>query len=530
MHFHPTLLPYLSTQLSAERRIVLEEKYWQQYYQLANYLYQADTQKPHMARAIAVREMPNLRRGVELALAAGEVDTAVDFADSIARFLDNFGRWRERETLMARVGAAARSAGPKGVDGSITKAEYLLLSRQGDTLWQQGRAQQAEGLFRELLARLEAGADYEPAYDIAMTQMRVGRCLKAQGRPLQAIEWHQKAITGFERLSHENKSGQRMLGVVFADLGDNLAAIGRFDEAQNAYKSSVNVSRESDNQRQIGVALAQLGTLALQRGDLAAAQKRHSAALDTFRALNEPQMEAVAWHQLGRVAEEAKQWAEAERCYREAVQIRERIRDWPELTKSFNQLAIVAKGDGRFADAERWYLRALEAFEQLKDTGAQAKVFNNLADLYLTQNRLAAAESYARRALAIKETLDLSAEPWTTYSILAQIAAAQGQPAAAAQWRRKEQESYAAYAGSLHEIREWLPLIDGVVQVCQGNSELTQPVEQALAQYEQGWTTTVAAVRQILAGERDIEALRDGLAVKGFVIVQNILQQIANTP
>ncbi len=141
---------------------------------------------------------------------------------------------------MARVGAAARSAGPKGVDGSITKAEFLLLDRQGDTLWQQGRAQQAEGLFRELLARLEAGADYENQaalyYDIAMTQMRIGRCLEAQGRPLQAIEWHQKAIAGFERLSHENKSAKEMLGDVYADLGDNLAAVGRFDEAQKAYE------------------------------------------------------------------------------------------------------------------------------------------------------------------------------------------------------------------------------------------------------------------------------------------------------
>jgi hypothetical protein len=73
LHFHPTLLPYLSTQLSAERRAALEEKYWQRYYALANYLVQADTQTPHQARAIAVREMPNLRRGVDLALAAGEV-------------------------------------------------------------------------------------------------------------------------------------------------------------------------------------------------------------------------------------------------------------------------------------------------------------------------------------------------------------------------------------------------------------------------------------------------------------------------
>jgi hypothetical protein len=55
------------------------------------------------ARSLAQREMPNLKRGLTLMLAAGEVNTAVEFAESIVWFLDSFGRWRERDALLEKV-------------------------------------------------------------------------------------------------------------------------------------------------------------------------------------------------------------------------------------------------------------------------------------------------------------------------------------------------------------------------------------------------------------------------------------------
>ncbi len=181
-----------------------------------------------------------------------------------------------------------------------------MLDRQGNTLWQQGRAAAAEELFRALLARLEAGAAFDAAYEVAVMQLRIGRCLKAQGRPSQAILMHQQALAGFAALSETNESTKKMLGRVYTDLADNLRTVGQFDEAQEAYGSGLEVSREVGDDRSVGVKLGQLGTLAMQRNDLAAAQCRYREALDTFRALGEPQSEAVIWHQLGRVAEEAQ--------------------------------------------------------------------------------------------------------------------------------------------------------------------------------------------------------------------------------
>jgi tetratricopeptide (TPR) repeat protein len=525
LRFHPTLAPYLAGRLPAERRATLEQRYWNEYYRTANLLYELDTQHPHEARAIVVRELPNLQRALDLAIAARANDEAVDFVTRIARFLNNFGRWRERDLMLAKV-ERLRFDGVAG----LTRAEYLQLSGRGEALWQTGHAAQAEALFRDLLGRLEAGAAYDTAYDHALTLFQLGRCLAAQGQPVQAIEWHQRALNSFERLSEANNNAKAMCGKVYTALGDSLAALGQFDEAQRAYEDSLEIVRQVDDQRAVGVALGQLGTLALKRGDLAEAQRRFTEALKTFQNLGEPQMESVVWHQLGRVAEEGRDWERAERCYREAVRIREQIHDLPMLATDFNQLARVAEGAGRLDDAERWFLRAIALGEQLRNYAELGKWLNNLANLYLEQKRLDDAERYARRAMAIKETLDPSAELWATYRILTRIATAQGRAEEAAQWRRQEQDSYAAYAGSAHAMQPYQNLIAAVVRATQRDTEAQGFVKGEYSKMQAGgeeWQQTANAIRSIIAGERDIEVLRESLFSTGFVIVHTILARLS---
>ena len=531
LRFHPTLLPYLTTQLRAERRAEVETRYWQNYYGTAGGLYELDIQHPHEARAIAVRELPNLQRALQLAMAAGEVEIVALFADRIASFLDIFGRRRERDAMLAQVKQWAREqmAKPLTGEGKLTKAEFLLLRRQGETLLQQGRATEAEQLFLQLLQRLEAGTAYDAAYDQAATHMHLGRCQAAQGQPAKAIAWHREALQGFERLSKSNKDAKTMLGRVYTDLADNLAANGQFDEAEQAYEISLKIKEEDGDHRQLGVVFGQMGTLAMLRGDLAVAAQRYTIALETFRRLGEPPMEAVAWHQLGMVAQKAQNWEEAERCYREAVRIHEQNHDLTKMASGFNQLAIVAKGADRLDDAERWYLRAVEVDEQIGNPKELARDYNNLANLYLSQDRLAEAEQYAKRAVAIMETLDLSASPWAPYNILASIAQAKGNTQEAAQWRRKVQESYFAFAGAAYQLPQWAPaFIQTVAAAVQGNTNAKSEVENILPQLEAGdWQNLVAAIRCMLAGEKDVDTLCAELDLEDAYIVRRIFAALS---
>jgi len=81
------------------------------------------------------------------------------------------------------------------------------------------------------------------------------------------------------------------------------------------------------------------------------------------------------------------------------------------------------------------------------------------------------------------------------------------------QWRHKEQESYAAYAGSSHEIREWKPVIQAWLQHVR-ECPSRRAADAFLDRLKERLATTVAAVRQILEGERDIEVLRQDWAAK----------------
>lgn len=528
LRFHPTLLPYLATQLPAERRAEVENRYWREYYGTARGLHKLDTEDPHLARAVAVRELPNLQRALQLAMAAGEVEIVATFADRIAYFLNFFARWRERDAMQAQVQQWAKEQMKKIIsgEGKLTKAELTLLNYQGETLLQKGRAVEAEQVFHKILNHLENDTAYDAAYDQALTFWNLGRCQSIQDQPADAIAWHRKALQGFERFSKSDKDAKETLGKIYGEIADNLRLLGEFDEAQEAYESELKISRDIGDYRNVGVSLAQLGTLAMQRSHLTEAVRRYTKALETFRKLGEPQSEAIIWHNLGMVAEKAQNWEEAERCYRESVRICEQIRDLPHLASAYNQLGLVAGGVGRLDDAERWYLRAQEIKDKINSK--DFSTLGNLANLYLSQGRLAEAEQYAKRAMIIVETLDLSAEPWKTYSILDDIAQAKSNAQEAAQWRRKSQESYFAYPGAAYKLPQSGPaFIQSVAAAGQGNTVAKREVEKILHQLEaKGYQNLSAAIRRLLSGEKDFERLRIELDYQDAYIVRRILTEI----
>ena len=546
--FHPTLLPYLSTHLSPARRAALEERYRQVYHALANYLYQSDSQNPQGARAIALREMPNLRRALDLALAHAAahpdddaLEAAVRFADSVARFLDVFGLRREAAALRAKI----QNLGPQGPGGLITMAETASRWQHGMGLLGEGRARQAEQAFRALLARIDGGAAFDAGYQRAVTLGSLGRALRAQGRPAEAAGLQRQRLSALANLE-QSEQVRREAGAAHTDLADALCDLGRYAEARAEYEASVQVGESVGDPRMVAVGSGQLGTLALHERNYPEARRRHQEALSAFQALGEPAMEAAAWHQLGRVAQEERDWDEAERCYRESLRLSEAGNNLAYAASTADQLGIVCKGAGRLAEAGTWFRRALAIDEQLGRHSEVAKRYSNLAALLLEVEGLPAAdlpapfagrdlldeaEKYARQAAEIIEAIgDPSLQIWTTYSALAQIAERRGQPDEARQWRRKEQESFAAFAGAEAQLpRSVGPVVQAVVAACAGSEEARQEVERALGRMAEteGWGNLPPVIRRILAGERSLDTLAEGLGRIDALIVRRILAALA---
>jgi tetratricopeptide (TPR) repeat protein len=324
---------------------------------------------------------------------------------------------------------------------------------------------------------------------------------------------------------------KRERGGRLTDLADVLSDHGRYAEAREKYEEGLEIFKELENLLGQGVSLGQLGTLAMLEGNLEEAVARYQDALILFQQLQESATEAIVWHQLGMAFQQARQWDEAERHYREAARIDEGDGRLASAAQTWNQLAVVNRQAGKPAAAETWYRKAIEGGHQAGDILPTARALNNLAELLSSQPlRLDEARRLAEKALAIKETLDPGAsEIWKTYSVLSGIADKQGQPAQARRYSRLAREAKRSFAGTRHELRRHAQFILATVIAAQDTDQRDALIAHGLPALEKGgWTNLVGAIRRILAGERDADALCESLDLEDSMIVEAILAGIGD--
>ena len=541
LHFHPVLAPFLRGQRGADDAM-LRDSYRQRYYGLATYLYQQDQRRPLPVRALVQRELPNLRRALDLLLEAEEVDTASEMAECIVWFLNAFGLHRERDELRQRVEEVEARKEEARTGEALTWAEFLHESGRGEDELGQGNLRAASTRFTQLLARIEAQPAEAPlgrgTYDHCLTLCRLARCLRAGGQPDAAEVRLREALTLAEALlkeQPENKSCMRQRGAVLTDLGDALSEQGKYPGAREAYREALKVFEYLGDARSQAVNLGQLGTLALAQLDYDEAQSHYISALERFQSLDEPAMEAAAWHQLGIVAQRRQGWAEAEHCYRTSLVLKERVGDTAGAAMTFHQLAGVAAGAGRPSEAEGWYKRALEFDKQVDPGGPnQATDLTNLASLLTEEvqagrapvTRLVEARGYAEQALAIKELLDASSEIWTTLGILAQLAELEGRPDSVQAYRRRQRETLAAFSGNRYNIDQEFGALIAAIAAATGDRQARKAVEAELPQLEEDGWHIAAATHRIWKGERDWHALAENLNAAEALIVLRVLETL----
>jgi tetratricopeptide (TPR) repeat protein len=534
LRFHPTLAPMLWAQLDETERNRLNAAHRHRYCALSGYLYQQDTPNPHQTRAIAWRELPNLLHAVHAALEAGDPDAGT-FAECVNLFLGTiFGLKQEAERLTAKAQVSAGEAG--------SRAWFLAQSNRGEQLRKVGQVAEAAQVFQAILKQLGE----KPTYERAGTLGRLGRCFLAGGRPDLAAQKSREAVDMLRGLDQSDNI-RRETGVWLTDLADALAEQGKYGEARQAYQDGLKVAEELNDLRQQGVVLGQLGTLAMlegREGWFEEALAAFQAALALDQQLGEPAEQAVDWHQLGRVFQESGQWDEAERHYRESARIKEERGDLAAAAQTWNQLANVSILAGKPEAAEMWYRKAIEAMQRGSSGDRGAKAISNLAALLQTQpGRLAEARRLAEEALVISRTIDPgAAEIWKIYSILGEIgekeAAATsddrlkaGLQTKAHEYRRLAREARRNFAGTRHQLRRLAPLVLATVAACAGQAEGLQAVKQFQPMLAQAGTEGQAlsrALDRILAGERDEASLCEGLGANSAMIVETILQGLAD--
>jgi len=141
---------------------------------------------------------------------------------------------------------------------------------------------------------------------------------------------------------------------------------------------------------------------------------------------------------------------------------------------------------------------------------------------------LAQVDMWAHKALEIYEAMDgLAGETWKTYNLLVQVAEVRGDVAEAQNWRRKERAGYIAFPGHWARLAtQWGPALAAVVAAAHGDPTARAAVETGFAPWEShGWQVS-AAFQRIWEGERDWEALTEGLNNQSALIVYKALEAL----
>ena len=398
-------------------------------------------QTPVLGTEDAVAEPPSL--GDE-STQKDETGDAEKVTGDIQRLYDE-GSYVEAEKL-------ARSI-LKQIDANATELQLdraKVLDLLAQSLWMQGRYDEAEPVYVEALAILEKllGTDHP---ETATTLNNYGLLLQGQGRYQEAGSLFRRALSIREQQSPPDYAS--LIGVlnnladllndqgkfteaeryfdraikladlhldpfdptvadIFYNFGWQLKDQGRFEEAEQYLKRALEIDEKVRGSEHPYTAMS-LNNLAIVlkdhgRYDEAEPLYRRALAIKIKRLPEGHPSIATSKHNLAELLFLKGEYTEAEPLYRDALNIFEkRLGPTHDYTaQCLSNIGLLLERTSRYEEAETFHLRAVEILQTLlgNDHPRLARGITHLADLYSAKGEYAKAEPLHRRAIEITET------------------------------------------------------------------------------------------------------------------------------
>jgi serine/threonine-protein kinase len=327
-----------------------------------------------------------------------------------APWTTRLGRWARRHR------SAVASAAALAITAVLAlSVSTVLIRRERD----EARAQRRQ-------ARLAVDDMYSKVAD---------QWLEDRLDPLQR-EFLGKALAYYENFTRQDASDpsvRQERGRAYLRMGDVLRKLGRHDEAEAAYRRSVEaldrLAREEPSvpghRRYLASALTRLGSSLTERGRYGEAEPLLRRSADLGRALAAAAAEdrvALAGAELGlgdllRISGRTK---EAEETFRQAAELLGPLADVgaveprQKLAAAHDNLGLVLREGGRFEEAAASYRRAAKLLERLVAEAPTlpgprdglAKVYNSLGLLAGEGGLEQESEEVLRRQVAVQQRLN----------------------------------------------------------------------------------------------------------------------------
>jgi class 3 adenylate cyclase/predicted ATPase len=276
---------------------------------------------------------------------------------------------------------------------------------------------------------------------------------RAAGDAAKASYANEAAVEHFQRLLPLLAPTQT--GEVLLELGAVWHLVGRWDEAEQAYRRAMEVAERSADQLLLAASKRDLGILLMRTRSYAQGVTWLSEAATELERLGDLRGLATALDRLAFAAIQQGAYSDAEAAANRHLAIATRAADQREASGALVNLGLVTWDAGRRDEALEFLRRALAAATESGDERRRSRIANDLATLYAEHGYHGDAVEYLRLAQSIAQRIG---DQWVAALCIANAAELyldRGEYALAAR--------YCAHGlGVALELRDWVLITQGL--------------------------------------------------------------------
>lgn len=447
LRLDPALPAYLLREMDGGTEERLRGRWAVGIQQLTSFLDQQQFEDVDVARRLTELELPDMMALLEWMEGRAESDVVAIQAGQVEQLVSALGLPR----VVAQATRAREQAQEMLVQssGGWTHARFATAFLASDKLIQNVELPAALEAARQLLqTSMDAGecAYQGAAYDIATSQLWVGRVLRHMNSSEEALAHLERAKQRFEALPGAGAARARHMVALAADeSGQCQTQLGKLESAARAYQDAIDLSVGTGDRRQEAVSRSNLGVVLARQQRYVEALEACTQGRNVFESLGEPANVAIGWYQIGEVHRAARQHEQAEESFREALRIDVQLGQRGSEAKTLSMLGVLYREMSRHEDAVRFHRQAADVSVALKDLALEGMTRNNLAVALTDLKHYREARREITRAIECGKAFGDATQPWNSWSTLSNIERADGNDREATQARRNAIRTYRDY-------------------------------------------------------------------------------------
>ncbi|MCS6930495.1 MAG: tetratricopeptide repeat protein [Saprospiraceae bacterium] len=217
----------------------------------------------------------------------------------------------------------------------------------------------------------------------------------------QAIQYYGKLL---RYLSDKPEKAEKCLKLHLRK-GAVHELIGQWQEAEEEYRTALNLAKRLQNTNFLGHSHRRLGQLLVLRGNYEGAKKHLDVAIHCFEITKNEVGLAETYGNLGNYFFRQGNYTSAQSWFAKAIEINRSLQRDSENASIVATLGLIYMNQGHYDEGIRWLEEQLDTAQRNEDKQAQTILYTNLGIVYLEKGSLDSALLCLEKGLALAEEL-----------------------------------------------------------------------------------------------------------------------------